>query len=236
MQSSNLVVIPLYNEENTAAPVITALRQWYSGDILIVDDGSTDDSLRRIHLLKANRLFIIRHNVNRGYGASLQSGFNWAKEKGYEQLVTMDCDWQHEPCLVPKFFSNLVDVDIVSGSRYMNHDQKECTAPKDRKAINLELTALINKDIGLNITDAFCGFKAYSKNAITKLSLKEDGYASPLELWVQIKALKLTLKEISVPLIYLDPKRSFGVILNDPAVRKAHYLDVLKRERLKWNV
>ena len=84
------------------------------------------------------------------------------------------------------------------------------TRRKDRCRINRLITEELNRRLGLSLTDAFCGFKAYRVAALAKIELTEPGYAMPLELWVRAVQLGLRIVELPVPLIYLDEKRSFG--------------------------
>ena len=93
----------------------------------------------------------------------------------------------------------------------------------------MEITAEINARLGLAITDAFCGFKAYSRRALVALHVTETGYAMPLEVWVQAAAAGLRIGELPVPLLYLDLARSFGGALDDAATRLAYYRGVLDR-------
>ena len=102
--------------------------------------------------------------------------------------------------------------------------------PPDRRAINATITAELNERLGLELTDAFCGFKAYRMDAICRLRLDADGYAFPMQFWVQAVAAGLRIREIPVKLIYNDPRRSFGGPLDDAGVRLAHYRCVLHRE------
>jgi dolichol-phosphate mannosyltransferase len=120
-------------------------------------------------------------------------------------------------------------VDIVSGSRYLKQYPGDSEPPAQRRWINQLVTAEINRRLGFNITDAFCGFKAYRIDALRRLNLREAGYAMPLELWVQAALHKLTVMELPVPLIYLDEKRSFGGVLDDAATRLEYYHLVLDR-------
>jgi dolichol-phosphate mannosyltransferase len=83
--------------------------------------------------------------------------------------------------------------------------------------------------LGLSLTDAFCGFKAYRVCALKKLKLTETGYAMPLELWVQAAYHHLRIVEVPVPLIYLSEERSFGGSLDEAGVRLAHYRTVIDR-------
>ena len=231
-----LVVIPVYNEERYIAEIIKELRRWYGGDVLCIDDGSCDSSDKILAGLRADNLFVIRHDQNKGYGASLIEGFNFASERKYEKLVTMDCDWQHEPCFVPKFFHELKEIDIVSGSRYLESNSSDSPPPVDRKAINHAITQIINSHTKFNITDAFCGFKALSVAGLKKLSLDQTGYAFPLQFWIQAAHFKLTVKELAVPRIYIDASRTFGGHLDNPDVRLAHYRCVIEKELKRWKM
>ena len=100
--------------------------------------------------------------------------------------------------------------------------------PEVRKRINMIITGEINRRLSLNITDAFCGFKAYRTSALAKISLTETGYAMPLELWAQAYRLGLKIVEVAVPMIYLDENRSFGGALDQAEVRLAVYRRVLE--------
>ena len=91
------------------------------------------------------------------------------------------------------------------------------------------ITRELNERLGLSLTDAFCGFKAYRVCALAKLSITDPGYAMPLELWVQAAYLGLRIVEVPVPLIYLDEKRSFGGSLDDGGKRMEYYHQVLDR-------
>ena len=91
------------------------------------------------------------------------------------------------------------------------------------------VTAELNERLGLNLTDAFCGFKAYRVSSLPRLSTSERGYAMPLELWVRAACAGLTVIELPVPLVYLEEKRSFGGELDDGGTRLAYYHRVIDR-------
>jgi dolichol-phosphate mannosyltransferase len=172
---------------------------------------------------------VIRHSQNQGYGAALSSAFRYAVEHDFDGVVTIDCDGQHEPKRIPRFVAAGKSVDIVSGSRYLKQYPGDSEPPAQRRWINQVVTAEINRRLGLSITDAFCGFKAYRNSAIRRLNLQEAGYAMPLELWVQAAKERMKIVELPVPLIYLDEKRSFGGVLDDAATRLEYYHQVLDR-------
>ena len=132
-------------------------------------------------------------------------------------LVTIDCDGQHQPRLIPSFVEACQDCDIVSGSRYLAPLEGNSQPPADRRRINEMLTARLNQLLGLSITDAFCGFKAYRVSTLARFDITETGYAMPLEVWVQAAHFGLRIRELAVPLLYLDLARSFGGALDDAA-------------------
>src|SRR5207248_11508571 len=111
--------------------------------------------------------------ANRGYGAALTSAFEHALHSGVDVLVTMDCDGQHEPARIPVLLEAIHDADIVSGSRYLRDFRQDSQAPQDRRRINRQITALLNECFGLHLTDAFCGFKAYRREALAQLRITE---------------------------------------------------------------
>jgi dolichol-phosphate mannosyltransferase len=225
---SYLTALPVYNEASHVAPVLAQVRQ-YSPRVLVVDDGSTDGTLEEV--AKFADVKLIRHERNRGYGAALQSAFEFALQTCCDVLVTIDCDGQHEPALIPSLMAAMTDeVDIVSGSRYLAPHPRDSEPPEDRRRINQIITAQLNDRLGLRLTDAFCGFKAYRTSALAKLEVTETGYAMPLEMWVQAVAANLRIIEFPVPLVYLDEKRSFGGSLDDARARQAHYEQVLARQ------
>lgn len=225
----HLVAIPIYNEAPTLRRVLEQVRA-YATDILVIDDGSTDETP---DLLAAEPgIHRIRHADNRGYGQSLIDAFAFAIEHGYDWLITMDCDEQHEAAWIPYFLWSAAadDADIISGSRYLQEMSGNSQPPLDRRAVNQKVTDLLNEVLHLGITDAFCGFKAYRVSALKRLNITIPGYAMPLQLWVQAAGRGLRVRETPIRLIYNDPNRHFGGALDDPDARLMYYYDVLVHE------
>lgn len=222
-----LTAIPVYNEERHLDSVLAEVRR-YSPHILVVNDGSTDRTAEL--LARQTGLEVITHPQNRGYGAALISAFQHVLRSDYEVLVTMDCDGQHEPHRIAVLLEALHDADIVSGSRYLRDFRQDDLAPEDRRRINLTITSELNQRFGLNLTDSFCGFKAYRREALAHLHVTETGWGMPLQLWVQAARLRMRIKEVGVPRLYLDPTRAFGGMLNDAEERLAYYRKVITAE------
>jgi dolichol-phosphate mannosyltransferase len=255
------VAIPVFNEQQYLRSVLARTRA-YAQHILVVDDGSTDATAAL--LAEEKGLRVIRHAANQGYGQSLIDAFDHAAAEGFDWLITMDCDEQHEPKSIPAFVEAMQrdQSDVLSGSRYLrqrergrrcqddfsandaegrpspkqNHpdtffgaalDQDDLP-PEDRRLINMRITALLNERLGLALTDAFCGFKAYRVSALRCLDLHERGYAFPMEFWPQAVHHGLAIEELPVRLVYTDASRHFGGALDDPAVRYRHYLEVFE--------
>jgi glycosyltransferase involved in cell wall biosynthesis len=224
-----LIAIPIHNELKYVNPVLDKVLG-YHGDVLAIDDGSTDGTA---DLLRERRdIQVIRHPVNRGYGQSLIDAFKHADARGYDWVITMDCDEQHEPAMIPEFIRAIEseEGDIISGSRYLAPRRDDDPPPGDRRLVNRSITAILTELFGWTLTDSFCGFKAHRVSAMRKLCLDEPGYAFPMQLWPQAYRMGLRIAEIPVRLIYNDPNRSFGGVLDETAIRLKHYLDVLARE------
>ena len=217
--------MPVFNEARTVAGVLDAVREYFAGEVIVVDDGS-DDATPKV-LAERSDITVVHLDRNCGYGCALNIGFRIAHDLGVDRLITMDCDGQHEPAHIPQFFSALDDGgDIISGSRYLPGSRSVDVAPPQRQAINARITAVINAATGWDLTDAFCGFKAYRLAAIDCIDLGEHGYAMPLELWAKAWKCGLEVREIPVERIYCDRDRSFGADLDDPDTRFAYYMSV----------
>lgn len=224
MKSRFLTALPVFNEASSVTSVLDEVRR-FSDHVLVVDDGSTDGTVEL--LSERTDIRVVRHEANRGYGAALLTAFQFAIDQGYETLVTIDCDGQHEPQRIPRFVAACKDVDIVSGSRYLKQYPQDNAPPAQRRYINHLITSEINEGLNLQLTDAFCGFKSYRVNALSGLRLTEAGYGMPLQLWIEAAAHNLRIIELPVPLIYLDAKRSFGGALDAAETRLAYYRDVI---------
>src|SRR5262249_16909237 len=149
MHSRRLVALPVYNEARHVDRVLDEVRRHSGAEILVVDDGSTDGTSEI--LTRRTDVRVVRHETNRGYGAALLTAFQYAQDQDFELLVTIDCDGQHEPCRIPQFFEACNDeVDVVSGSRYLALFDGDTPPPLERRRINEQVTAELNRRLGLS--------------------------------------------------------------------------------------
>lgn len=224
-----LIAIPIFNEEKYVLEVLEKVKQHHD-QILVVDDGSTDRTAEILNTVPG--VHVLRHDINSGYGSSLIDAFAWAHRCGYDWVITMDCDRQHEPQRIPEFMREIeTDAwDIISGSRYLTVHDGDDLPPADRRSINATLTCLINDQFGTSLTDSFCGFKAHRVKPMIAMELSEKGYAFPMQFWPRAIAAGLRITELPVSLIYNDPNRHFGGGLDDPDDRLIHYMEILSEE------
>ncbi|MGE3182251.1 MAG: glycosyltransferase family 2 protein, partial [Phycisphaerae bacterium] len=201
-----LVAIPIFNEQSTIGPVLEKVLRLVP-DVLVVDDGSTDATPDILSAFPS--VHVITHPENRGYGQSLIDSFQFAADRKFDWVITMDCDEQHEPEFIQRFVDRFPDTqaDIISGSRYLKEFDSDDEPPADRRQINMTINSLLRQILQLDLTDSFCGFKAHRVSALQRLSLTEPGYAFPCQFWVQCVRAGLRIEELSVRRIYLDRNR-----------------------------
>jgi hypothetical protein len=159
-----LVIVPALNEEESLGPTLDEVREvapW--ADLLVVDDGSTD---RTAEVARARRVPVLRHAVNLGVGAALQSGFRYALERGYAIGVQHDADRQHDPrdleALVAPVREGRCEVSI--GSRYVT--RTDYRTPLFRRLGMLLFAAVVRLALGQRIADTTSGFRAYGRRAM----------------------------------------------------------------------
>ncbi|MEE8168892.1 MAG: glycosyltransferase family 2 protein [Candidatus Hydrothermarchaeales archaeon] len=243
---NTLLVIPVYQEEENISKVLYDIEESRANgipfDILIIDDGSTDSTPVILDRLQKDITFdILMHRENAGYGNALKSGFDSAIQGGYDTIITMDADEQHDPDFLKSFFATK-GADILSGSRYQDIVLGTNSMPPDRFLINMIMTTIVNHLTAYDLTDSFCGMKAYNVDALKKLDLTglAEGYEMPLQLLFQARFNNLSIMEIPVPLIYKThevlapaPKRLEAYIntVRDEVVRskKQHIVELLEK-------
>ena len=200
-------IVPSYNEGTVLRSTLDPLiREGYS--VVVVDDGSSDGSWRRITALP---VYALRHSINLGQGAALQTGVTFALSKGAKIIVHFDADGQHrfrdvEGLLAPVMAG---EVDVALGSRFMRRDDTKAV-PLSKRII-LRIAIFVNWTLtGLWLSDAHNGLRVLNRRAAEKIFLIENGYAHATEIIHQIRRLKLRYVERPMRVHYSNYSRSKG--------------------------
>ena len=200
-QNSLLVVagIPAFNEEKTIAQVVLGAQR-HADIVIVCDDGSSDLTSEIAGRLGA---VVVRHELNLGYGAALQSLFKRAKELKADVLVTLDSDGQHDPSEIPRLVKPIEDgvAEVVVGSRFID-EKGTADMPLYRQLGVKVITKLANGTVKNGVSDAQSGFRAYSKLAMQRLSMFEQGMSASVELLRAVKKSELKLCEVPISCQY----------------------------------
>jgi polyprenyl-phospho-N-acetylgalactosaminyl synthase len=207
LPASVFLVIPAYNEaaalQTTLGPLIDA---GYS--IVVVDDGSTDDTWSILGQLP---VFSLRHPINLGQGAALQTGMSFALAQEAEIVIHFDADGQHPADELPALMQPILDgrADVVLGSRFLR--------PADARMIPLRRRLLLRLGVIVNgaltrvwLTDAHNGLRALSRRAAAQIVLRENGYAHASEILAAIRRSGLRYVECPTRIVYSPYARAKG--------------------------
>jgi glycosyltransferase involved in cell wall biosynthesis len=191
--------IPAYNEAKTIADIIRTTRK-YVNEVIVYDDGSMDNT---DEIAKAAGASVIRSLFNKGYGVAIKILFQAAREKNADIMITLDSDGQHDPDQIPTVLEPILNdgFDIVIGSRFLNYSDRQ-KVPAYRSFGVKTITRFTQAASYNNITDAQSGFRAYNKNALSKVNLFEQGMAVSTEILLRAKEKNMLIKEVPVTIEY----------------------------------
>ena len=210
------VILPAFNEEVSIGSVVL-LTRYYADSVIVVDDGSSD---RTAEIARKAGAEVIVHEVNKGKGAALKTGFAAADDLGADIIVTMDSDGQHNPAEIPKLVEPIIKgkADMVNGSRYLNGLDKN--TPAYRRVGQTILDEVTNLNSGLHITDSQSGFRAFSASTKDIFRFKAQGMAIESEMLADAGKSGLRIAEVEIGVRYdvdcstVNPiKHGFGVLL-----------------------
>jgi len=206
MQKRAFAVIPCYNEGEVLRETLEKLIALDVCGIIVVDDGSDTPVYPLIQDLPVHCL---RHCINLGQGASLQTGMEYAKRLGAEAVVHFDADGQHRPEDVQRFLEALQGCDIVLGSRFLRSEDKK--AVPFGKRMLLRVARIVNFIFtGLWLSDAHNGFRALGRKALDCIDLTENRMAHATEIMSQIRKGRLVVKELPVSIDYTAYSKAKG--------------------------
>lgn len=199
------IIIAAYNEGKSIAKVISGLKKAGYKDIVVVDDGSKDDTYSTI---KKSGVHALHHIVNRGQGAALKTGIDYALYNGADIVVTFDADGQHRVEDIPAMIRPIIkkECDATIGSRFL----KKTQMPFLRK-MTLKIGVLIMwLFYGVKMTDAHNGFRALSRNAAKKIEITSDRMEHASQIIEEIYKKRIKYKEVPVTIRYTDYSISKG--------------------------
>lgn len=201
-----IACVPAYNEERTIAQVIIRTMK-HVDKVIVCDDGSKDMTGEIAGRLGAE---VIYHERNEGYGASLHSLFNRARELDANVTVTLDADGQHNPSEIPLLIEPVLDgkADVVVGSRFLGDSEKRNNVPRYRRVGIKMITGLTDATSKNGVSDAQSGFRAYSQKALENLRLIENGMGISVEVLMEAKKQGLTVVEVPASCNYHDAEKT----------------------------
>jgi len=201
-----VIVIPAYNEEKHIRNLIASCQLLGYNDIIVVDDGSTDNTAE---IAKRAGAVVLSHVINRGVGAATQTGLEAAQRIGAEIAVTIDADGQHQAKDIKNILAPLIDHknDIVIGSRFMT---AENSIPWARKIFNNAANVITFFLAGIYLTDTQSGLKAFSKKALESIQITANGYEFSSEIIREAKYFRLRIAEVPVSVVYTPYSLSKG--------------------------
>ncbi|KAB2965503.1 MAG: glycosyltransferase family 2 protein [Thermoanaerobaculia bacterium] len=193
------VVVRALNEAPTLGAVLSALVDAGYG-VVVVDDGSADETPR---IAREHPVLLVRHPINLGPGAALQTGLTAALRAGARFIVTFDADGQHACADIPALLAPLAagDADVVFGSRFLRREDRQ-RVPFGRRTLLRAAVAVNGVLTGVWLTDAHNGLRAFTREAAERIRLRERGFAYASELLPEIGRHALRLVEVPVTVTY----------------------------------
>ena len=193
------VVLPAFNEGGSIASVVSEVRGLYP-NVVVVDDGSQDDTARKALTVGA---VVLRHPINRGQGAALQTGITYSLEADADYVVTFDSDGQHLPEDLARLLAPLLagEAEIALGSRFIGRAEG---IPWQRRLLLRAAVLFTRIASGTPVTDAHNGLRAFTRHAASQLNLQMDRMAHASEILDQIRHMRLPFVEVPVTIRYTE--------------------------------
>jgi glycosyltransferase involved in cell wall biosynthesis len=201
--AGTLVAIPCFNEELAIGTCVLLARQ-HADTVLVIDDGSSD---RTSDVARAAGATVIRHAVNSGKGAAVRTAFDYAFEHGFEAMVMMDGDGQHNPAEIPSLFAPVLATDATRKDMALGFRFGDKTEMPGWRRVGKRVLDYATAAGGAGVvTDSQCGYRAYSRRAIEAFSerLKNEGFGTESEQLVIAREAKLTFQNVPISCAYDD--------------------------------
>lgn len=194
------VIVPAYREERRIGDVVRGLKQ-RELNVVVVDDGSDDQTEQAAREAGAT---VVRHERNRGKGAALNTGFQWAREHGYEAVITMDADGQHLPDEALKFVEayRRTGIPVLVGNRMWN----PAGMPLVRRWTNRFMSFLLSRMMKQYVPDTQCGFRLYRCNVLPVVVGETERFDAESEILLHIAAHGIQIGSVRISTVYGDER------------------------------
>jgi len=212
------VILPSYQEAGRIGNVIERVRE-YCFDIVVIDDGSTDATADEA---EKTGVVVLRHEVNRGKGAAVTTGLNYARENGFEFVIAMDGDGQHDPADIPVF----VEAYRRTGDRAIlgNRMADPRTMPPVRRLTNRFMSWLLSRRMRQRVPDTQCGYRLYKCEGFPAVSEESQRFDFDSEVLLKFSDMGVKIGEVPVKVIYGDEKSKI-----DPVNDTLRFVRMLRR-------
>jgi dolichol-phosphate mannosyltransferase len=236
--SSNLVIIPTYNEKENIENIIRAVFSLpLTFHVLVIEDGSPDGTAAIVKQLQAEfstQLFMVERKGKLGLGTAYIAGFKWAIERKYDYIFEMDADFSHNPNDLPKLYNACANqgADVAIGSRYVT-GVNVVNWPMGRVLMSYLASKYVRFVLGVNISDTTAGFKCYRREVLETIELDKirfKGYAFQIEMKYTAFECGFTIKE--VPIIFIN--RELGTSKMNSGIFGEAFFGVVQLKINSW--
>ncbi len=214
MKMKITAVLPAYNAEKTLEKTYNAIPKDVVHEIILVDDASTDETVREAK--KISDLIVIIHEKNNGYGGNQKTCYIEAIKRNADIIIMIHPDFQYDPSYVPKMIAPILNgqADMVMGSRFLNQDPRKFNMPAWRYWGNRFLTTLQNLRLGTHLSEGHSGYRAYSRKLLLGIPYTSfsDSFVFDAQMLVAVAEAKYRIAEIAIPTRYAQESSSISFV------------------------
>jgi glycosyltransferase involved in cell wall biosynthesis len=194
------VLLPAYREAGRIGSVVAGVRA-HVPDVLVVDDGSPDGTAAEAGQAGA---VVVRHETNKGKGVALATGFEHARKAGFDVVITMDADGQHDPSDLSRFVEAYVrtGIPVILGNR-MGHTER---MPAIRRWTNRFMSWLLSREMKQYVPDTQCGYRLYRNDVIPFVAARASGFAAESETLLHVADRGIRIDSVPIAAVYRDEK------------------------------